>query len=622
MLKYYGAWHRKGVSFRGMFGKWLWPPEVQQEIDKEVEKDPVIAAKLYKGFRIPGIQTGPLYIGSGVNFLGSPVDPCPDNCVSDVWVAKYVPIPLYDGPFPDIAISKEQRETGYTEEYYRIIERNSLRSLRKETAKMALAHIEKYGIRKHKTEPHGFRYNEGGTFSWGDKPAEQLSKKENIRTWPEEHGKNDQLLKKSPMSIATKDPQEGGKKGGITAEIIQDRTGKRLRVLSNDAELVERHFEGGLYRCRYKCSKDLTFTFEKSKKTYFLFIGFDRHQGPEVISEISKGLQVLWELAHLPFATIYSQKVLLEAGREVELIDAVGFEVKKVGIGVWEAEGKESEGSCDKRRMKLESLEAEIPGVLSKKIPDPIVPSQAESPRIEVIFADRVIRIDPQKQNNETCHTDKDSASERVLEPKEGSVDLPKRRGPQAEAPTLPDGRNPNEIADCDGCEELFYERELIEIKPGLYVCNSCLDDDTLRRLGLTPDEMDSFWRLMRCDWCGQPLTEVEPDSWLCPGCFLENEVASPPSALEVEGMRWLEARIDIRIEPGKVIPTGKWIIGTRVTDGWKIGAEYSFAVESIWRLREKAGFDKSPIVKVDVEPSIIVPDSTVTPGGRVSWHP
>jgi len=41
---------------------------------------------------------------------------------------------------------------------------------------------------------------------------------------------------------------------------------------------------------------------------------------------------------------------------------------------------------------------------------------------------------------------------------------------------------------------------------------------------------MDSFWRLLRCDWCGQPLTEVEPGRWLCPGCFLEKDVASPPS--------------------------------------------------------------------------------------------
>jgi hypothetical protein len=85
-----------------------------------------------------------------------------------------------------------------------------------------------------------------------------------------------------------------------------------------------------------------------------------------------------------------------------------------------------------------------------------------------------------------------------------------------------PEKRDPSEIAECDGCEELFYERELIEIKPGLYVCKSCGDDyETLMGLGLTLDEIENFARLKRCDWCGQPLTEVEPGRWLCRGCFL-----------------------------------------------------------------------------------------------------
>jgi hypothetical protein len=98
-------------------------------------------------------------------------------------------------------------------------------------------------------------------------------------------------------------------------------------------------------------------------------------------------------------------------------------------------------------------------------------------------------------------------------------------------------------------------------------------------------------------------------------------EVIPTPSVRYVEGMLLLETRIDIPIGPGKVIPAGKWIIGTSVADGWKIGAEYSFAVESIWRRREKAGFDEGPLVKVDVKPSIIVPNGAVTPGVRVSWR-
>ena len=207
---------------------------------------------------------------------------------------------------------------------------------------------------------------------------------------------------------------------------------------------------------------------------------------------------------------------------------------------------------------------------------------------------------------------------------------VPKRGEPQADAPGVPEKRNPNEIAECDGCEELFSERELIEIKPGLYVCKSCTDDDTLRRLGLTPAEIDSFWQRMRCDWCGQPLTEAGPGRWLCPGCSLEKEVAPPPPteremdipALELERMRWLETRIDIPIGPGKIIPAGKWIIGTCLANGWKIGAEYSDAVECIWRERERSGLDKGNIIKVDVRPSVVIPHGLVSPGGRVSRHP
>lgn len=373
-----------------------------------------------------------------------------------------------------------------------------------------------------------------------------------------------------------------------------------------------------------------------------------------------------------------------------------------------------------------------------------------------------------------------------------GSEDMtcqpdPKGGEPQADTYCTPEKRNPNENAECDGCNELFYERELIEIKPGLYVCKSCGDnDDTLRSLGLTPDEIESFERLIKCDRCGQLLTEVEPSCWLCPGCFrievrpplltkpghalekrpgsIESElkdgdvrwlkfkddvtvdsrrmisvgttvlgclVSKPPllplfggdaavswrvefingysslvdresveeieprglpvkriarweetserysaaswitlktdiefapgfgfeagtrvlgyrvsegwaidfeyrtslvvpaSAVEVGGriaalkfleLPLLETRVDIPIGPGKIISAGKWIMGTRVADGWKIGAEYSNAVEFIWRIREKGGFDMSDIVKADVTPSIIVPNSAVKLVGCVSW--
>lgn len=45
----------------------------------------------------------------------------------------------------------------------------------------------------------------------------------------------------------------------------------------------------------------------------------------------------------------------------------------------------------------------------------------------------------------------------------EHPVDLP-----QASAPSLPKERDPNDIAECDGCENLFYESELTEIRPSL----------------------------------------------------------------------------------------------------------------------------------------------------------
>ena len=86
--------------------------------------------------------------------------------------------------------------------------------------------------------------------------------------------------------------------------------------------------------------------------------------------------------------------------------------------------------------------------------------------------------------------------------------------------------------------------------------------------------------------------------------------------ALELKRMHWLETRIDIPIGPGKIIPAGKWIIGTCLANGWKTGAEYSDAVECIWRERERVGLDKGNIIKVDVKPSVVIPHDWWPPGG------
>jgi len=422
-------------------------------------------------------------------------------------------------------------------------------------------------------------------------------------------------------------------------KIRLERSGKVLKVHFGDIGPAQEHLEGGPFRRRYRSSRGVTFTFEKSAKVFFLYIIFDSYKDARVLSRISSGrpvaeLQMLSKLAHLPCAKIYISEVRLPDGRNVDLIDTVKFELQKVMNDVWASWGIESEVDRLRRQMKLNGLKDRLPGSYPEWGPDTAAASQAGSARNEVIFAHRVKELKPETEVPENCRKGKESktehapeakehkeaAPERRFNPEKRPVSLPMEAEPQIDAPSVPAKRDPSEIAECDGCEELYDERELIEIKPGLHVCVSCAnDDDTLRRLGLTPGEMDSFWRLMRCDWCGQPVTEVEPGRWLCPGCLLVKEVGS--SALEVEGMRLLETRIDIPIGPGKVVPAGKWIVGTSVAEGWKIGAAYSFAVESIWRRREKAGFDKGNIVKVDVEPSMIVPNSAVTPCVRLSWR-
>jgi hypothetical protein len=568
---------------------------------------------------------------------------------------------------------------------------------------------------------------------------------------------------------------------GRVEEIHLVRSGTLLDVIFSDAQLDGEYRKGGPFRRRYGCPRGVAFTFEKSEKGFFLYVGFDRYKDPEVLSRIADGkpvpeLQTLSRLAHLPRAKIFVSGAFLPDGRNVDLMDTVGFELRKVWDGVWQAGGAESEVDRLRRQMRLNNLKDALPGIYIEQDPDTVVAGHPGSDGSECIFADRVTEF---PENRPACG---EPAPERALEAQEQE-----EVAPQADAPGVPEERDPSEIAACDGCDELFYERQLIEIKPGLYVCKSCGDDyDMLTRLGLTPDETASFARLIRCDWCGQPLTEVEPGRWLCHSCFLlmkeappspivpgfpvRKQPASPgtevkddsvrwlkfksnitikpgrvvpagtvvlgrpgpkltyrsipwdeagvgwrvdledghstivpyeaveeikpvgvpakyiprpkntperlatartitlntavefspgvgykagtrgpafpvpggwvidfagdqPSALipdsavdvgepirKLDELRWLECKVDVPIGEGKSIPAGKLIAGSRVAGGWKVGAEYSDFIEDVWRTREKIGSDNSNIVKVDVTPSMVIPDSMVEAKGRARW--
>jgi hypothetical protein len=278
-------------------------------------------------------------------------------------------------------------------------------------------------------------------------------------------------------------------------EIFLEKYKKLLKVLFSDVELVEKYFEGGHFRRRYRCARGMTFTFENHDKGYFLYISFDRYNDPGVLLQIDRGqsieeLQVLWELAHLPFAKIYSSNVRLFNGRNAKLIDTVRFEVRNVGYGVWEAGGEESEVDRQNRQLKLDGLKEGVPAIYSERTPDVIAANQAESAIGKVIFADLVT----------------------------GGGD------PESFAPGISEERDPNKITECDGCEDLFYENELTEIRPELWLCQFCrISPGVAQAFGLTPDEIPILGSKV-CDGCDilltmVELTEVEPGRWLCDEC-------------------------------------------------------------------------------------------------------
>jgi hypothetical protein len=207
-------------------------------------------------------------------------------------------------------------------------------------------------------------------------------------------------------------------------EISLLRSKNLLYVLFDDDELVEKNLEGGLFRRRYGCSQGMTLTFERSGKGFFLYISFDRCKDPEVLSQVANGqsgeeLQVLWELAHLPCAKVFSSNVLLPDGRSVNLIDTVKFELRKVMNGLWASGESESEVNRCNRRMGLKGLSAGLPLIFSEKAPGLFVTSQAESPRGEVIFTNKRTETEHGTQVNGLVWKDEDSKAEGRCDPKQ-----------------------------------------------------------------------------------------------------------------------------------------------------------------------------------------------------------
>jgi hypothetical protein len=339
---------------------------------------------------------------------------------------------------------------------------------------------------------------------------------------------------------------EGGKKGGAMMEISLRRSKNLLYVLFDDDELVEKHLEGGLFRRRYKCPQGVTLTFEKSEKGFFLYVSFDRYKDPGVLSQIANGqsveeLQLLWELAHLPCAKMFGSNVLLPDGRSVELIDTVKFELRKVMDGLWASGESESEVDRRSRQMRLNRLRDGLPRIFSERGPGVNVTSQAESPRGEVIFTNKGTETGRGAHSGGQFQPDNDSTSERGIEAKEQKeaaperrfdpekrpIDLPTKAEPQVDAPIVPEKRDPSEIAECDGCEKLYCEGDLTEVRPGIWLCQFCRTSYPIAMaLGLNPDELPSLGN-KKCDVCGElltkdELTEVAPGRWLCQTCILQ----------------------------------------------------------------------------------------------------
>ena len=301
-------------------------------------------------------------------------------------------------------------------------------------------------------------------------------------------------------------------------EIYLEKARNLLYVLFNNAEFTKKPFDGALFRRHFEVPLGLKFTFEKTVKGFFLYIKFDRYMDPAVLSQIAHGrsvreLQVLWKLAHLPRAKTFRSKVLLPDGRRVELIDTVRFELRKVREGAWESEKNETAVYRRLRQMRFNRLRDEVPGIFSAmSLGADLMAGK------ELLFRDALTEIEHEAQSSGTF--------------------------PMVDAPSISEERDPDEIANCDRCEKLFYEEDLAEVQPGFYLCPFCLENPVAAmELGLIADRRFGVGN-KKCDGCRglfkkNGLTEVEPGRWLCLVCssiggFLKDPKFKKPTAEDI----------------------------------------------------------------------------------------
>jgi len=254
-------------------------------------------------------------------------------------------------------------------------------------------------------------------------------------------------------------------------EIYLVKARQLLHVLSAGAEFAGKPVEGAPFRRRFGGSQGVAFIFEKTMKGLFLYVSFDRYKDPGVLCRITNGqsvgeLQVLWKLAHLPRAKIFGSKVMLPDGRSVELIDTVGFELRKVWEGVWESEKNETEANRRLRQMRLNRLGDEVPGMFS------------ERPLGAVAEA-----------GNELLFSDKDAMPGGPLETKKQPTHMPQKAEPETDfkKPTAESVNSAIELL-LWRCRDAEIHKNTPNGKGGFYRLGDWIskaNDDMIRELGL-----------------------------------------------------------------------------------------------------------------------------------------
>jgi hypothetical protein len=268
--------------------------------------------------------------------------------------------------------------------------------------------------------------------------------------------------------------------------IILDRAARVLRVSLNEDELEEGYHDNGRVERVYRFRRSLKFTFEKIRKSMYLEVAFGLAQELEFLFKITYGLpvketQLLWKLAHLPGVIVSAGAAPLVDGRKVELINKVLFRLRRTGDDLWETDRSESEGQREFRETRLKRMAAVAPGTFNEETAAVFIPGNPGSFSSEIIADDR------------------------------GG---------------LREERDPDECAECDGCERIFSEEDLTEVRRGLFLCFYCRTNPRIvGKFGLSADELIGVDNGI-CDWCGEvaekdELTELAPAGNLCLTCLL-----------------------------------------------------------------------------------------------------